>query len=163
MEKIRDDNITILAERIGYHYHLNIANRVLRPIMRQLYLDRSTWNHIESFTEKLEMYRRNGFPLDDLYKQIAACTRLIETIQSGLTVIKSKLIIEDNPDVPDRQYRQTIMDNFPQNVKLFAEKLNILFMLVMEHDKRFAGINKPLYTQMPELEGIGDILASECC
>ena len=156
MELIKDDEVIKIIERCGYHYHLNIANRVLRPFILQLYLDERTWNYIELFTEKLELYRYKGYRLDDLYKQIAACSRFLQTVRNGVYAIKTK--VKADIRAPDKLYREMTVNNLPNNLKVFAELVNSLFVRLIEFDKKHAGGNPPIYTQMQELDNVSYIL-----
>jgi len=158
MDLIKDDEVVRIIERCGYHYHLNIANRVLRPYILQLYLDERTWNYIELFTEKLELYRYKGFNLDDLYKQVSACARFIQTVRNGVHAIKTN--VKSDVRAPDRLYREMTVNNLPNNIKVFAELVNSLFVILVDFDKKHSGDNLPLYTQMAELDNVSYILTS---
>jgi len=158
MDLIKDDEVVRIIERCGYHYHLNIANRVLRPYILQLYLDERTWNNIELFTEKLELYRYKGFRLDDLYKQVAACSRFIQTVRNGVHAIKTN--VKTDTRAPDRLYREMTVNNLPNNLKVFAELVNSLFVILVDFDKKNSGDNLPLYTQMSELDNVSYVLTS---
>jgi len=158
MDLIKDDEIVRIIERCGYHYHLNIANRVLRPYILQLYLDERTWNYIELFTEKLEMYRYKGFKLDDLYKQVAACSRFVQTVRNGIHAIKTN--VKSDVRASDRVYREMTVNNLPNNLKVFAELVNSLFIILVDFDKKNSGDNLPLYTKMSELDNVSYILTS---
>ncbi|MCL2264555.1 MAG: hypothetical protein FWC22_00820 [Treponema sp.] len=158
MLQIRDNDVIKLIERASYHYHFNIANRVLRPAILQLYLDERTWSFIETFTEKLEVYRSNGYKLDDLYRQIAACARFVATVRNGIHAIKTK--VRSDIKAPDRTYREMTVNNLPNNLKVFADILNILYTLLVDFDKKNSGNNNPVFTQIPELESVSRILNS---
>jgi len=158
MLQVKDNDVIKLVERASYHYHFNIANRVLRPAIMQLYLDERTWNYIETFTERLEMFRSSGYRLDELYKQIAACARFIATVRNGIHAIKTK--VRSDIRAPDRTYREMTVNNLPNNIKVFADVLNILYTYLIEFDKKNCGNNSPVFTQIPELETVSRILSS---
>jgi len=158
MDLVKDDEVIKIIERCGYHYHLNIANRVLRPFILQLYLDDRTWKYIELFTEKLELYRYKGYKLDDLYKQVAACSRFIQAVRNGIHAIKTK--VRADTRAPDRTYREMTVNNLPVNLKVFAEMVNSLFILLVEFDKKHSGDYLPMYTEMQELDNVSYVLTS---
>jgi len=158
MDLIKDTEVVKIIERCSYHFHLNIANRVLRPYILQLYLDERTWNYVELFTEKLELYRYSGFKLDDLYRQVAACSRFVQTVRNGVHAIKTN--IKSDTRAPDRLYREMTVNNLPNNLKVFAELVNSLFIVLVDFDKKNSGDNPPLYTQMTELDNVSYILGS---
>jgi len=150
LERIKDANVTRLVEKIGEHYQVNISNRFLRPLILQLQLDKNTWDQIEILTEKIELYRFQGFHLDDLYRQIAACARLAEAARHGIVPsLKAKL--SAIPTGHDKILRDMAANNFASNLHVFANLLKELYFFLVELDKKDAGKRPALYTQMPEL------------
>lgn len=157
MVLVKNDEVIRAIERISYHYHLNITNRVLRPLILQLYLDERTWKHIENFTEKLEEFRYSGFKLDDLYRQLAACARFIEAARNGIHSIKNK--VKTDVKAPDKIYREMTVNNLPNNLQVFSEQLSILYALLIDFDQKNAGGNLPVYVQVHELDSVRHLLA----
>lgn len=157
MDRIKDAQVIGLIERIGSHYRANISNRFLRPILLTLQLDKLTWDQVEFLTEKEEVFRYQGFHLDELYRQIVACARLVESARSGIApTIKSRL--NAVPAGSDKILRDMAANNFASNLQVFADMLNELYLNLTEIDDKSAGNNKPVYTQMPELSGIERLL-----
>lgn len=157
MDRIKDAQIIRLIEQIGEHYRSNISNRFLRPILLQLNIDKSTWDLIEALTEKIEIYRYQGFHLDELYRQIAACARFIEIARSSMIpTLRNKL--GNLPSTNDKILREMAASNFSSNLKVFADLLNELYINLAEKDKHEAGKSQPVYTQIQELYNIGRLL-----
>jgi hypothetical protein len=160
LDRIKDAQVVRLIEQIGEHYKTNISNRFLRPVLLQLQVDKTTWDLIEILTEKMEMYRYQGFHLDELYRQIAACARFVE-------VARNKSNIRDKlKSVPignsDKTLRDMAVSNFSSNLQVFADLLNELFVILVDMDKKDAGENnEPVYTQMSELYNIGRLLVGQ--
>jgi len=154
LDRVRDAQIIRLIERISEHYRANISNRFLRPALLQLPMDKTTWDLIEVLTEKLELYRYQGFHLDELYKQIAAGARFVYIARNeGVTSLRSRL--SNTSGGSDRVLLDMAINNFASNLKLFADLLNELFVQLVELDKIGAKGRKPLYLQMPELNDLG--------
>jgi len=159
LDRIKEPYIIRLLEQIGEHYRTNISNRFLRPVLLQIQVDKNTWDLIEVLTEKMDLYRYQGFNLDELYRQIAACARFIEVARNKST-IKSK--INMLPPGHDKTLREMAVSNFGSNLKVFSELLSELYKALVEMDKQDAGNNKkPLYAQMPELYDIEKLLTVE--
>jgi hypothetical protein len=157
LDRIKDPHIIRLIEQISEHYQTNISNRFLRPVLLQLQVDKSTWDLIEILTVKMEMYRYQGFNIDELYRQIAACARFIEVARNKTTV-KNKL--NSLPPGHDKTLMEMAVSNFASNLKVFSDLLSELYSGLIEMDKKDAGAkNKPIYTQMPELYNIDSLLA----
>ena len=156
---VKNDEVIKSIERISYHYHLNITNRVLRPLILQLYLDERTWKQIENFTEKLEEYRYSGFKLDDLYRQLAACARFVEAARNGIHSIKNK--VKADVKAPDKIYREMTVNNLPNNLQVFLEQLSVLYALLIDFDQKNAGEKLPVYTQINELGSVRHLLTGK--
>jgi len=156
LDRIKDPYITRLLEQIGEHYKINISNSFLRPVLLQIQVDKNTWDLIEFLTEKMDLYRYEGFHLDELYRQIAACARFIEVARNKNT-IKSKL--SALPPAHDKTLRDMAVSNFSSNLKVFSNLLNELYVSLVEMDKKDVGKGqKPVYTQIPELYNIDSML-----
>jgi len=159
VDRIKDAHIVRLVEQIGEQYRTNISNRYVRPLLLQLILDKNTWDHIETLTEKVELYRYQGFHFDELYRQIAACARFIESARNNIIPnLRAKLLAA--PSQSDKIMREMAANNFPSNLQVFADNLNELFLILVEMDKAGATKNQPpVYTQVPELSNIGWLLS----
>jgi hypothetical protein len=156
MDRIKDPHIVRLIEQIGEHFRTNISNRFLRPVLLQIQIDKNTWDQIEVLTEKMELYRYQGFHLDELYRQIAACARFIEVARNR-TAIKSRQI--SLPPGPDKILREMAVSNFSSNLRVFSDLLHELYVSLVELDKSDAGDEQPpVYSTMPELYNIGRLL-----
>jgi len=155
LDRIKDAQVTRLIERIGEHYRTNISNRFLRPVLLQLQVDKATWDQVEVLTEKLELFRYQGFHLDELYRQIAACARLVEVARNKST-IRNKL--SAIPIGTDKTLRDMAVSNFSSNLQVFADLLNELYVILVDIDKQDSGVNQPIYSQIPELYNIGSLL-----
>jgi len=157
LDRIKDAHIVRLIEQISDHYRNNITNRFLRPVLLQLPIDKTTWDHIELLTEKLDLFQYQGFHLDDLYRQIAACAMFVDVARSNLMpTLKAKL--SAFPGSQDKILREMAASNFESNLKVFADLLNALYAGLVEIDKTKAVKNQPVYTQMIELHSIDRLL-----
>jgi hypothetical protein len=156
VDRIKDAQVIRLIEKIGEHYRANISNRFLRPVLLQLQIDKSTWDMIEVLTEKMELYRYQGFHLDELYRQIAACARFVEVARNKSN-IKSKMNAIPSGGA-DKILRDMAVSNFSSNLQVWADLLNELFVNLVEFDKGNSGERQPVYTQMSELYNVGRLL-----
>jgi len=160
LNRIKDAQIIRMIEQIGEHYRTNISNRFLRPLLLQLLLDKNTWDQIELLTEKLEIFRYQGFHYDELYRQIYACARFVEAARNNIIPsLRSKL--SSAPNSPDKILRDMAANNFGSNLQVFADSLNELYITLVELDKASAARFKnqrPVYTTIPELSNVGRLL-----
>jgi hypothetical protein len=153
--QIQDPQIIRLIERLGEHYRSNIANRFIRPALLQLAIDNQTWSLIEVFMERGDQFRYQGYELDDLYRQLAAAADLVFEARTNLIPgIRGRQSIGAMTG-PDKVLRDMAVNNFASNLRLLADLLNELFVLLVEADKAQARGHKPLYAQMPEVTDLG--------
>ena len=159
MERVKDSAVIRLIERISEHYQANICNRYLRPALLQLQIDKSVWDQIELLTEKMEMFRYQGFHLDELYRQISACARFVDIARNNMPGIL-RLRMNSAPSGPDKIIREMAASNFMSNLKVFADQLNELYINLVELDKADAQKRKakPVYEQITELYSIGRLI-----
>jgi len=153
---IRDAQIIRLVERIGEHYRSNISNRFIRPALLQLPLEKQSWDLIEILTEKIEQFRYQGFHLDELYRQIVACSRFVSLSRRELVpILRNRL---SGSGGSDRVLRDMAVNNFGSNLQVFADLVNELYVNLVEIDKRDSKGRRPLYMSLPELQDIGRLL-----
>lgn len=157
MQRIKDAHVERLVEQIGEHYRSNISNRFLRPLLLQLPVDKNTLDLMEIITEKKESFNNQGFHLDELYRQIAACARFADIARNGMPSLKNRL--NADPKSPDKILRDMAANNFASNLKVFTDLLNELYITLVDLDKHNAGKNKPVFSQIPELANIDRLLA----
>ena len=155
--RIKDTHVIRLIEQIGEHYRANISNRFLRPILLQLQIDKTTWDQIELLTEKIELFRYQGFHLDEVYRQIASCARFVEVARNNMIpTLKNK--VSSIPNSPDKILREMAANNFGSNLQVFADLLNELYVNLVEVDKKLSGNNPPVFTQVRDLQSVGRLL-----
>lgn len=157
MFQVRDAHIIRLVERIGEHYRANISNRFIRPALLQLPIEKSAWDLIEVLTEKIEMYRYQGFHLDELYRQIIAAARFVSVTRRDM-VPSLRNRLSSNRTGSDRVLQDMAVNNFGSNLQVFADLVNELYVNLVELDKANAKGRRPLYMAIPELQDIGRML-----
>ena len=154
--QVKDPEVVRLIERIGDHYRTNISNRYIRPALLHLPLDNQAWDMIENLTEKSELYRYQGFHLDELYRQLAAAARFVSLSRKDLSpVLRMRLGNSQRIAESERVLRDMAINNFASNLQLFADLLNELYLKLVGLDKASSAGKAPLYSQMPELQDIG--------
>jgi hypothetical protein len=158
LEQIKDAQVMRLIERIGEHYKTNISNRYIRPALLQLPLDKTTWDNIESLTEKFEQYRYEGFHLDELYRQIAATARFVVATRREVAPSLRYRLSEGSSGGSDRVMRDMAVNTFTANLELFAKLLCELYNRVKDLDSVHASNKGPLYRQMPEFGDLDDLI-----
>jgi hypothetical protein len=154
--QIKEPEVIRLIERLGDHYRTNISNRYVRPVLQHLSLDNQSWDLIEKLTASSEQYSYQGYHLDELYRQLAAAARFTALARRDLVPnLRQRFGAGQGAD---KVLRDMAVNNFPSNLKLFADLLNELYVKLVAIDKEAAGETVPLYLQMSELQEIGRLL-----
>jgi hypothetical protein len=155
MPAVSNAQVMRLLEQIGNHYRLNIASPFIRPALMQLPLDPQDAALIEMLTQRQGQYL--GFELDELYRQIAASARFVSTVRHELLpVLRNRL--GGGATEQQKVFRDMAVNNFGSNLKVFADLLNELYLILVDLDKAESRGRRPLYLQMPELLDVGHML-----
>ncbi|GHV36195.1 hypothetical protein AGMMS49546_01060 [Spirochaetia bacterium] len=159
--QVRDYQVIRLVERIGEHYRANIANRFIRPVLLQLPLEKQAWDNIEILTEKLEQFRHQGFDLIELYQQVTALAHFVSLTRREIVPgLRNRINnIGSISSGSDRVLRDMAVNNFSSNLQLFAEMVDELYHTLIELDAKNTKGRRPLYLQVPELQGVSGLLA----
>jgi hypothetical protein len=158
--QIKNPEIFTVVEAIGEHFRTNISNRFTRRGISSMILDPGTWSQIEELTEKIENYRYQGYHFDEIYTMILAMARFVFHARRDLLPNIRMLASGGNDRVSgsDNVFRNMAITNFGPNLKILADKINELYVKVVDLDKENAGAKGPIYSQISELKEIGRYL-----
>ncbi len=159
--QVKEPEIFAAIEAIGDYYRTNIVNRFTRRAVSTMSLDPQSWNLIEEFTEKLDNYRYQGYHFDELYAQILAMARFVYQARRDIAPKLNYLASSGGAgreNGPDRILRDMAVANFGPNLKVLADKVNELYLKVVNLDKESAGKSQPVYATISELKEIGRYL-----
>ena len=155
---VKDAAIIQLVERIGEHYRTNISNSYIRPALHNAFIEKQTWDFVETLTKKTEEYETQVFHLDELYLQIIAAAKFVVVIRRDvLPGLRNR--IPNVTDGSDKVFRQMAINNFNSNIKVFADLINELYVSLVEMDKANVKGRHPLYPTISGLEDVSRLLA----
>lgn len=159
---IKEQEIFGLIESIGDHYTKNINNRHLRSLLLYMTLDKRTWDRIDNLIEISDYTRVQGYRFDELYDQIYAMAFFISQARTEvLPRVKSYSASAGNISDRDKLLRDMAISNFGSNLAILADKVNELFLKVIELDKNEHPGRKTEYEKIPELSEVGRLLIAE--
>lgn len=163
--QVKDDELLRIIERLGDHYKSNIANRVMRKALMKMDLNNATWDSIERLTEVSEYQRSEGYSLHELYEQVLAMALFVNYAQHRLLPnIRALVAGDESPRLGgttsqnDRVLREMAINNFKSNLGVLSDIVNDLYLKTVELDKQLNGEKNPVYTRMPELKQLGQLL-----
>jgi len=158
--QVKDAQVMRLIERIGEHYRTNISNRFIRPALLQLSLDKMTWTHIETLTEKIEQFRYQGLQLDELYRQVASVARFIAATRREVAPVLRQRLSGERTAGADRVLKDMVVNAFSANLTLLAEMVGELYERLKEIDVTTTKDKRPVYQQSSEFDSINEMLNS---
>jgi hypothetical protein len=155
---ITDESVIRLVKQLVDHYHTNISNRFIRPVLLQVQFDDMLWHQIESLTERFDQLGYQGHYIEDLYRQISALAKFIEAVRREVAPILRYRIGNNFTDKTDKVLRDMAIHNFSSNLQVFAELIYELYTKLVEIDTATAKGKTPVYKQFIELDDIKEKL-----
>lgn len=164
--QIKDEELLRIIERLGDHYRSNISNRIMRTALLKMDLNGATWDRIERLTDISDLQRAEGYSFHELYEQVLAMAlfvnyaqhRLLPNIRAMLSGNKSPQFGGSKTNPNDRVLREMAINNFKSNLGVLSDIVNELYLKTVELDKKLNGEKNPVYSRMPELKQLGQLL-----
>ena len=158
MEQVRDAQVMRLIERIGEHYRANISNRFIRPALLQLSLDKTTWTHVETMTEKFDPFHYQSMQLGELYRHIASLARFVAIVRREIAPTLKQRLNSGTTVIADKVLLDMAVNAFSANLELLANMVYDLYNRLKKIDTGDSSDRRPLYERVPEFSDIEDIL-----
>ena len=155
---VKNTQIFSIIDRISEHYHQNIANRYIRKAFSDLTIEKGSWEKIEKLTDLSEYTRLQGYSFNELYDSIYALALLIKKLRSDVAPNLRFMLGHNKPSGNEKLLMDMAVINFNDNLGLFADMVNELYMKTVELDRVEAAGRAPIYTRMSELNEIGKLL-----
>ena len=74
---VKDPDIYKIIDKIKEHYNNNIYNRYIRKALLTMKIPQNVWDLLDSFSEKADYYKIQGYQFDELYDRIIAAATFI--------------------------------------------------------------------------------------
>ena len=123
-------------EVLADHYQHNVASTHLKAEFAALSLSRRDWDEIELITTRLEIFRQQGYHLDELYLKLLSLARLVHQARLQLVPhVKSFVSHRYATKAPaERLMAEMAAANFGDNLSLLAEHVLTVFFLAKKED-----------------------------
>jgi hypothetical protein len=155
---ITDESVIRLVKQLVDHYHTNISNRFIRPMLLQIQFDDVLWNQIDSLTERFDQLGYQGHYIEDLYRQISALAKFIDAVRREVVPTLRYRVGNNFTDKTDKVLRDMAVHNFSSNLQVFGELVFELYNKLVEIDTETAKGKRPVYKQFAELDDIEEKL-----
>jgi hypothetical protein len=164
---VKNTKIFEIIDKMKEHYKNNIYNRYIRRALLSMEFSQTSWELLDSIAEKADLYKVQGYQLDELYDRIIAASQFIFharkevmpnlriLLAGGVDAMFARSTGEANSD---KVLAEMAAKNFPVNLKIFADMVNELYLTTVEIDKEMHKNKKPIYERIAELKNIGRYL-----
>jgi hypothetical protein len=160
--QVKDADLSRVIERLGEHYKTNINNRIMRKALMKMDLNNATWDRIERLTDVSDYQRAEGYTFHELYEQVLALALFVNYAQHRLLPNIRALLSGEagsrSGDANDRVLRDMAINNFRSNLGILSDIVNDLYLKTVELDKQLNGEENPVFSRMPELRQLGQLL-----
>ena len=164
--QVKDDELVRIIEHLGDHYKTNISNRIMRKALLKMDLNNATWDRIERLTDISDLQRSEGYSFHELYEQVLSMALFVNYAQHRLLPNLRAMLLGDEPtrfggppsSQNDKVLRDMAISNFKSNLGILSDIVNDLYLKTVELDKKMNGEKAPVYSKMPELSQLGQLL-----
>ena len=158
--QVRSGELFQKLEKMAAHYKNNVASTHLKAEFTTMSLSRRDWDEVELITARLEVFRHQGYHLDELYLKLLSMARLVKQARIQMAPgLKGRM----NARMASRPASEKVMAemavaNFLPNVGVLAEMILDLYNFVRQEDAgQNEGRNKAL-AAVPEAKEIESLL-----
>lgn len=134
--QVRSPELFQKLEKMATHYKNNVASTYLKAEFANMSLSRRDWDEVELLTARLEVFRHQGYHLDELYLKLLSMARLVKQARVQMAPgLKTKIgnRLASRPG-PEKVMAEMASANFLPNVSVLAEMILELYQFVRKED-----------------------------
>ena len=137
-----------------------MSNAFIRSALISLDLPYEIRSGIEGITDKLDIFKQQGYRYEELYEGIYGMALFIYRARVEIVPsLKNRPALRNVSD-SDKILASMAADNLRANLNILADCLNDLYLSVVRLDVESHKVKSPVYKRMPELEKLGQLLTS---
>jgi hypothetical protein len=158
--QVKNPELFQKLEVLADHYQHNVASNHLKAEFSSLSLARRDWDEIELITARQEVFRQQGYHLDELYLKLLSLARLVHQARIHLVPHIKSLVSHRyaTKGSNDRLMAEMAAANFGANLTVLATQILDVFHLAKREDAdQNQGRNKAL-ASVPEAAEIEALL-----
>lgn len=158
--QIRSPELFLKLEKLAAHYTNNVASQHIKSEFSLMTLSQRDWDEVELITARQEIFRQQGYHLDELYTKLLALARFVRQGRTILAPRMRTLVANRYAGRPASEKLMADMAtaNFLPNLAVLADMVLDLFNLVKREDAaQNHGRNKAL-ASVPEAKDIENLL-----
>jgi len=160
--QVRSPELFQKLERMATHYKNNVASTFLKAELATLTLTRRDWDEVELITARQEVFRHQGYHLDELYLKLLSLARLIHQARTHLAPgLKAKVAsrLASRP-AQEKLMAEMAAANFLPNLNVLKDMVLDLYQLAVREDSAQNQGKPRLLASVPEAKEIENLLKS---
>jgi hypothetical protein len=158
--QIRSAELFQRLEKMAQHYQNNVASNYLKAELANLPLTRRDWDEVEMITARLEIYRSQGFHLDELYLKLLSMAKLVHQARIQMAPgLKAKVCSRLGAQAGSNKLMAEMASaNFLPNLAVLGDMVLDLYAFVQEEDTSQNQGKTRALASVPEAKEIASLL-----
>ena len=159
--QVKNPELFTKLERMAAHYKNNVASTYLKAEFGSLALSRRDWEEVELITARQDVFRQQGYHLDELYLKLLSLARLVQQARAHLAPNLKTLVANrfGSRPGPEKLMAEMSVANFVPNLGILSSMILDLYDLTKREDAdQNQGKTKAL-GKVPEAKEIETLLA----
>ncbi len=158
--QIQSQELFQKLERLAEHYNGNVASPYVKAEFPSLTLSSQDWDEIELVTVRQELFKHQGYHLDELYLKLLALARLVRAARTQIGAgLKRRIVMRMAGRSPsEKVMAEMSAANFLPNLKILADLVLDLYGYVKRVDATQNGGKTLSLASVPEARDIDNLL-----
>jgi len=158
--QIQNPELFQKLERLADHYNDNVASPYVKAEFPTLTLSTRDWDEIELITVRQELFKHQGYHLDELYLKLLALARLIRAARTQIGAgLKRRIAMRFASRTPsEKVMAEMSAANFLPNIKILADLVLDLYNYAKKLDAAQNDGKTRSLAAVPEARDIDNLL-----
>lgn len=158
--QIQSQELFQKLERLAEHYNNNVASPFVKAEFPTLTLSSQDWDEIELITVRQELFKHQGYHIDELYTKLLAIARLVKAARTQIGAgLKRRIAVRfAGRSASEKVMAEMSAANFLPNVKVLADQVLDLFLYAKKIDAEQHQGKAHVLATMPEVREIEALL-----
>lgn len=159
--QVKNPELFQKLEALADHYQHHVASNYLKAEFASISLSRRDWDEVELITARQEVFRAQGYHLDELYLKLLSLARLVRQARVHLvphikSAVSHRFAAKSSSD---RLMAEMAAANFGPNLGLLAAQILELYRLALREDEAMHHGSAKALASVPEAREIEALLA----
>lgn len=158
--QVRSPELFQKLEKMAVHYKTNVASTFLKADIATLTLTRRDWDEVDLITARQEVFRHQGYHLDELYWKLLSLARFINQARNHLAPgLKAKVASRlGSRPASEKLMAEMAAANFLPNLGMLRDMVLDLYQLAVREDSAQNDGKPRSLASVPEAKEIENLL-----